>query len=85
MAWEVGYVYGYDQLGCRSRPQHGVVRRHRLRQDPPGLAVPGARDGHLVAAHRGWSMGPNITAELADEALRMALARRNLPEGCVRP
>lgn len=32
----------------------------------------------------GWSMGPNITAELADEALRMALARRNLPEGCVR-
>lgn len=33
----------------------------------------------------GWSMGPNITAELADEALRMALARRNLPEGCVRP
>ena len=33
----------------------------------------------------GWSMGPNITAELADETLRMALARRNLPEGCVRP
>ena len=33
----------------------------------------------------GWSMGPNITAELADEALRMALARRNLSEGCVRP
>lgn len=33
----------------------------------------------------GWSMGQNITAELADEALRMALARRNLPEGCVRP
>lgn len=32
----------------------------------------------------GWSMGPNITAELADEALRMALARRNLPEECVR-
>lgn len=31
----------------------------------------------------GWSMGPNITAELADEALRMALARRNPPEGCV--
>lgn len=24
------------------RPQHGVVRRHHLRQDPPGLAVPGA-------------------------------------------
>ena len=29
----------------------------------------------------GWSMGPNITAELADEALKMALARRNPPEG----
>ena len=28
-------------------------------------------------------MGPNITAELADEALKMALARRNPPEGCV--
>lgn len=28
-------------------------------------------------------MGPNITAELADDALKMALARRNPPEGCV--
>ncbi len=27
-------------------------------------------------------MRPNITAELADEALKMALARRNPPEGC---
>lgn len=32
----------------------------------------------------GWSMGPNIAAELADEARKMALARRNPPEGCVR-
>lgn len=31
----------------------------------------------------GWAMGPNITAELADEALKMALARRNNPKGCV--
>ena len=31
----------------------------------------------------GWSMVPNITAELADEALKMALVRRNPPEGCV--
>lgn len=31
----------------------------------------------------GWSMGGNITAELADEALKMALARRNPPEGCI--
>lgn len=31
----------------------------------------------------GWSMGPNITAGLADDALKMALARRNPPDGCV--
>ena len=31
----------------------------------------------------GWSMGPNIAAELADDALKMALARRNPPDGCV--
>ena len=29
-------------------------------------------------------MGPNITAELADDALKMTLARRNPPDGCVR-
>ena len=28
-------------------------------------------------------MGPNITAELTDEALKMALARRNNPRGCI--
>lgn len=31
----------------------------------------------------GWAMGPNITAELADEALKMALARRGDPRGCI--
>lgn len=31
----------------------------------------------------GWSMGPRITPELADEALKMAPARRNPPGGCV--
>lgn len=31
----------------------------------------------------GWSMGPRIDAELADDALRMAIARRRPPEGCV--
>ena len=31
----------------------------------------------------GWSMGLNITAELADGALKMAMARRNPPEGRV--
>ena len=31
----------------------------------------------------GWTMGPSITAELADEALKMALSRRNNPRGCI--
>ena len=31
----------------------------------------------------GWAMGPSITAEPADEALKMTLARRNDPRGCV--
>ena len=32
----------------------------------------------------GWSMGPLITAELADDALRMAIARRRPAEGRMR-
>ena len=31
----------------------------------------------------GWSMSPRMTAELADDALRMAIARRRPPEGCI--
>lgn len=31
----------------------------------------------------GWSMGPEITAELADDALKMAIARRRPPKGCL--
>lgn len=31
----------------------------------------------------GWSMSDRMTAELADDALKMALARRNPPKGCV--
>lgn len=31
----------------------------------------------------GWSMGPSITAELANKALKMALIRQNPPEGCI--
>lgn len=31
----------------------------------------------------GWAMGPSITAEPADEALKTALARRSNPKGCV--
>lgn len=31
----------------------------------------------------GWSMGPHITAELADDALRMAIERRCPPRGCI--
>ena len=38
----------------------------------------------MAAAHSGLvDAPPNITAELADEALKMALARRNPPEDCV--
>lgn len=29
----------------------------------------------------GWSMSDRMTAELADDALKMALARRNPPKG----
>ena len=38
-------------------PQHGVVRGHHLREDPPGLAIFGARDGHMIVAHRGMVDG----------------------------
>lgn len=31
----------------------------------------------------GWAMGPRIDAALADDALRMAIASRRPPEGCV--
>lgn len=31
----------------------------------------------------GWSMGDRIDARLADDALRMAIARRRPPEGCL--
>ena len=31
----------------------------------------------------GWPMGPKMGAELADDALKMALARRNPPAGCI--
>ena len=38
----------------------------------------------MVAPRSGLVDGPSITAELADDALKMALARRNPPDGCVR-
>lgn len=31
----------------------------------------------------GWSMGPHITAELADDALKMAIERRHPQAGCI--
>lgn len=57
-----------------------------------GIAYVKTRQGwlHLALVMDIWSRriagrstGPNITAELADEALKMAMARRNPPEGCV--
>lgn len=35
-----------------------MVRGHHLREDPPGLAIFGAHDGHMVVAHRGMIDGP---------------------------
>ena len=57
-----------------------------------GITYLKTRQGWLYLAHVmdiwsrrivGWSMGPSTTAELADDALKMAMARRNPPEGCV--
>lgn len=31
----------------------------------------------------GWSMSPSMTAELADDALKMVIARRRPPVGCI--
>ena len=67
----------------RRRRRHGAVRRHRLPEDPAGPAAPGAGDGHIVEADRRLGHLQGITAELADEALKMAPARRNDPRGCV--
>lgn len=41
MAREVGYVYGYDQLGCRSRSYAG----HR--EQAPARLVGGEQRGYL--------------------------------------
>ena len=84
MAWEVGYVYGHDQLGCRSRSQHARfadIAYVKIRQGWLCLALMMDIWSRRIV---GWSMGPNITAELADDALKMTLARRNPPDGCVR-
>ena len=74
-----------------------LVRR-RFSADGPnmawfaGIACVKVRQGwlHLALAMGmwsrrivGWAMGPGITADLADEALKMALAGRNDPKGCV--
>ena len=48
-----------------------------------GWLYPALATGIWSRRIAGWSMGPNITAELADDALKMALARRNPPDGCV--
>ena len=55
---EEGLRRGPGQAQVRSRrTQQGVVRRHHLREDPAGLAVPGPRDGHMVEAGRGLGHG----------------------------
>ena len=69
----------------RIGPRRGVVRRHHLRAHPPRAALPGARDGHIWPGRIvGWSMSDRMGAALADDALRMAIARRRPPAGCTR-
>ena len=53
------------------------VRTHRGR---PCLAVVMDIWSRMIV---GWSMSDRMTAGLADDALRMAIARRRPPEGCV--
>ena len=45
-----------------------------------GWLYPALATGMWSRRIAGWSMGPSITAELADEALKMALVRRNPPK-----
>lgn len=53
----------------------------RTHQGRPCLAVAmDVRPGKIV----GWSMGPRMGAELADDALKMAIAGRRPPAGCAR-
>ena len=54
---EVGRRPGQAQVQ-RRRPQHGAVRRHRLREDPAGPAAPGAGDGHMIETSSGLGHGP---------------------------
>lgn len=55
------------------------VRTHR---GWPCLAVAMDIWSRMIA---GWSMSPHMTAELADDALKMAIARRRPKRGCVHP
>lgn len=56
------------------------------------IACVGARQGRLCLAAvdawsrkvAGWSMAPGMAAGLADDALRMAMARRGPERGCLR-
>ena len=52
----------------------------RTHQGWPCLA---GRHGLWSRGTVGWSMAPRMAAELADDALRMAIARRRPPRGCI--
>lgn len=67
----------------RERGRRGVTRACAKR--PSGEKRASKRESADDLVKRRFEAGgPNIAAELADEALKMALARRNPPEGCVR-
>lgn len=77
---------------------HGELVKRRFSADGPNeawfadITYVGTRQGWLYLAVVmdvwsrmivGWSMGPEVTAELAGGALKMAIARRHPKEGCI--
>ena len=77
LEWPAGTM----QVDSGRRPQRGVVRGHRLRQDPPELAVSGARDGHMVAAHSGLVNGPQHHGQAGRRGAEDSLGQAKQPEG----
>lgn len=63
------------------RPKRGVVRGHRLRQNPPGLAVSGARDGHMVAPHSGLVDGARHHGRAGRRGAEDGPGQAKQPEG----
>lgn len=67
----------------RLEPRPAVACRHHLREDASRVAIPGDRDGRVVTQGRRLVKEQRMTADLADDALRMAISRRSPSSGCV--